>query len=347
MSIVDPANGVPVYVLLVGSPAAIPFEFQYLLDLYWNVGRLHFDRPEDYTAYAEHVVAYETGATVPLKKRSAMFAVKNAGDRPTGLLHNQVALPLATGAGGVRPLADVQGFKLSALLGADATKERLAELLRGAGGAGVPLHRVARRRLRGRRPDAAREAGGDPVPGLAGVRAHQARAPVHRRRRTGRRQRSWPDPFPVRLLRRRLPEGGQLRAGQRQAAAAAHRRSDRRAAAAAPADQGRAGLAGPRRSGLELLVPEQPQCPAGAGDARRDGAAAQGAARRPGDRRLQHALGGARRRAAGIAEPARGVRRQLVSDAALANRYIARNDARNYIVIGDPAVQLRPDVMAQ
>ena len=49
---------------------------------------------------------------MPHKKRAAMFTVKNAGDRATGLLHNQVALPLATGAGGVRTLADFQGFKL-------------------------------------------------------------------------------------------------------------------------------------------------------------------------------------------------------------------------------------------
>ena len=110
-----------------GDPVRVPVPARSLLER-----RPAALRPaEDYTAYAEHVVAYETGATVPLKKRSAMFVVKNAGDRPTGLLHNQVALPLATGAGGVRPLADVQGFKLSALLGADATKARLAELLRG------------------------------------------------------------------------------------------------------------------------------------------------------------------------------------------------------------------------
>jgi hypothetical protein len=35
-----------------------------------------------------------------------------------------------------------------------------------------------------------------------------------------------------------------------------------------------------------------------------------------------------------------------VAPAVLANRYVARNDARNYIILGDPAVRLRVDDMA-
>ena len=129
-AVVDPEHGVPVYVLLVGSPEEIPFEFQYLLDLYWNVGRLHFDTPDEYRAYAESVVAYETAATLPHKKRAAIFTVKNDGDRATGLLHNEVASPIVTGTPAVRTLAGFKGFTLTPLLGEDATKERLTDAAR-------------------------------------------------------------------------------------------------------------------------------------------------------------------------------------------------------------------------
>ena len=69
-AVVDPKKGVPLYLLLVGGPKQIPFEFQYMLDSYWNVGRLDFDTPADYRAYAEAVVAYETGASVPTTNRA-------------------------------------------------------------------------------------------------------------------------------------------------------------------------------------------------------------------------------------------------------------------------------------
>lgn len=135
---VDPDNGVPLYILLVGSPERISFEFQYILDLYWNVGRLHFDSADEYRVYAENVVAYETGATVPTAKRATIFCAKNDGDRPTGLLHDQVAAPLVAGGPGVKTLSGYRGFQISALLAEDAVKDRLVSLLSGREPGGVP-----------------------------------------------------------------------------------------------------------------------------------------------------------------------------------------------------------------
>ena len=34
-----------------------------------------------------------------------------------------------------------------------------------------------------------------------------------------------------------------------------------------------------------------------------------------------------------------------ISDATLANRWVARDDARNYLILGDPAVRLRVEDM--
>ena len=59
---VDPTL-VPYYVLVVGSPERIPFEFQYLLDVEYAVGRLHFDDASRYSQYAISVVDYETART--------------------------------------------------------------------------------------------------------------------------------------------------------------------------------------------------------------------------------------------------------------------------------------------
>lgn len=129
--VVQPELGVPLYLLLVGSPTKIPFEFQYLLDTYWNVGRLDFDNLDDYATYAANVVAYETATTVRQSKRAAIWCTKNAGDRATGLLTNQVALPVINGQGPIKPVGAQAGFKVDAFVGVDATKPALLDLLRG------------------------------------------------------------------------------------------------------------------------------------------------------------------------------------------------------------------------
>ena len=59
---VGPRRGVPFYLLIVGSPQRIPFEFQAQFDLQWAVGRLHFDKVADYASYAQKVVDVRGGA---------------------------------------------------------------------------------------------------------------------------------------------------------------------------------------------------------------------------------------------------------------------------------------------
>jgi hypothetical protein len=131
LAVVDPYLGVPLYLLIVGGPDQIPFEFQYLLDTYWNVGRLAFDNPSDYGLYAARVIAYETALTLPHRRRVAVFATKNPGDRATGLMHDLLAKPLATGSDRRGHLGERQKFEIQALLGESATRENLGDLMRG------------------------------------------------------------------------------------------------------------------------------------------------------------------------------------------------------------------------
>jgi hypothetical protein len=129
---VEPSNGVPLYLLLVGTPEQIPFDFQYALDSYWNVGRLDFDTPAEYATYAKNVIAYEKAAQVPNRKQAVLWNVKNPGDNATGLLHNLVAKPLMDGQGSIKPVGLKAGFKVLPLLADAATKPALLEVLNGS-----------------------------------------------------------------------------------------------------------------------------------------------------------------------------------------------------------------------
>jgi hypothetical protein len=138
LDLVDPANGVPYYLMIVGSPDTIPIQFQYQLDIYWAVGRLHFDNVDDYARYARSIVAYETVGNSRQRKQLAIFAPRHDFDRATQLFHDNVAQRFFDGAGVAPPLGKNQGFTLQGVMGEAATKQGFADLLSGRRDAGVP-----------------------------------------------------------------------------------------------------------------------------------------------------------------------------------------------------------------
>jgi hypothetical protein len=117
----DPEK-VPYYLLLVGDPEAIPFSFQYQLDVQYAVGRLCFDEIHEYRAYAESVVAAETGGG--RRRRACFFAPANPDDPVTQSTSAHLAQPVAAGV-----LRDQPGWEVETVLGEEATRGRLGSLL--------------------------------------------------------------------------------------------------------------------------------------------------------------------------------------------------------------------------
>jgi hypothetical protein len=123
---VDP-DRFPYYVLIVGSPEEIPFRFQYQLDVQYGVGRLHFAELREYGQYAQSVAAAAAGE-VALARRAVFFATANPDDRATARAAAELAGPLAAALQGA-PRAE--GWQLETVRGAAATKARLGRLLGG------------------------------------------------------------------------------------------------------------------------------------------------------------------------------------------------------------------------
>lgn len=121
--LVDPRL-MPYYLLLVGGPEQISFEFQYQMDVARAVGRIHFETPEEYARYAESVVAAETRRRA---RRVSIFAARNGDDPSMPLALSQL----------VKPVADTledrrRDWTFERVLEEKASKARLGEILRDA-----------------------------------------------------------------------------------------------------------------------------------------------------------------------------------------------------------------------
>lgn len=131
----DP-NKVPYYLLLVGSPAEIPYSFQSQLDVQYAVGRLWFpvdesvppaERYAAYASYARSVVEAEVdGLRSRRARRLSFFGVRNEGDRATELSSKLLVEPLSQQLAG-----NDLGWEVETIAGVEATYDNLRTLLGG------------------------------------------------------------------------------------------------------------------------------------------------------------------------------------------------------------------------
>lgn len=113
----------PQYILLVGSPQAIPFEFQTVLDIAANVGRVHFDDLKDLETYVDKLIRLET-QSAPVVDKEVLFFGPNAGQGDATFYSHEFM---------VKPLRDHTrdsiGFDVHTLLDFKATKDNLMNAL--------------------------------------------------------------------------------------------------------------------------------------------------------------------------------------------------------------------------
>ncbi len=120
----DP-DKLPYYLLIVGSPQEIPYRFQTQLDVQYAVGRIHFNTLDEYENYANSVVAVETGQ-VQLPRQARFFGVVNEGDEATRLSSEHLVTPLYD-----KLKSDCPDWDIQAILGDEAKRDRLTQLLGG------------------------------------------------------------------------------------------------------------------------------------------------------------------------------------------------------------------------
>lgn len=116
---------VPYYLLIAGDPQSIPYRFQTQLDVQYATGRIFFDTPEEYAIYAHSVVETEK-RSLSRPRTITFFGVSNADDPATYLSANELVKPLAEDTA-----RDHTDWMVRSLPPDQATKSRLTGLLGG------------------------------------------------------------------------------------------------------------------------------------------------------------------------------------------------------------------------
>jgi hypothetical protein len=146
---VKPEQGVPFYLMFVGRPgplneddeAYVPYTVQYEIDIFWGVGRLCFTdvsgqhRYQDYTTYAERVVAWEklAKAAERLEREAVYFGTRHDLDRSTERSADELITPLINW-NGTGKVPTERKFGSQTFLANDATRNNLATALKGKNG---------------------------------------------------------------------------------------------------------------------------------------------------------------------------------------------------------------------
>ena len=121
----NPKN-LPYYLLIVGEPSRIPFSFQSELDVSYGLGRICLPDVQAFAHYADNVISYQQ-SQAPASHRLALFGPHNR-DVLTELSIDNLVQPLNDALVEKKEEED-QDWLLEPYLGLEATRSRLESLL--------------------------------------------------------------------------------------------------------------------------------------------------------------------------------------------------------------------------